>query len=49
MSVTQAVLREADAATRAEVVDTLHAASAPFIEGDTVRYTAACWLVEAEA
>lgn len=43
------VLREADAATRARVIETIRAAFDPFVAGDEVRTTAACWLVEATA
>jgi len=44
-----AVLPDADDATRAEVVRTLHEAFAPFVHGADVRLTAACWLVDARA
>lgn len=40
-------LNEADAATRAQAVAALEAAFAPFIEGEMVRVTAACWEVTA--
>jgi len=44
-----AVLRDADQATRARVTGTLRAAFAPFIQGDEVRFSAACWMVSATA
>ena len=37
-------LQEADAATRARVTDTVLPAFEPFIDGDQVRFTAACWI-----
>ena len=40
-------LQEADAATRARVTDTVLPAFEPFIDGDQVRFTAACWIVAA--
>ncbi|MDG6103590.1 class I SAM-dependent methyltransferase [Dactylosporangium aurantiacum] len=43
------VLGRADAATRARVVDTVRAAFDPYVHGDEVRFTAACWQVDAEA
>jgi SAM-dependent methyltransferase len=43
------VLHEADEATRAEVIETVLAAFAPFVRGDEVRFTAACWMVIATA
>ncbi|MDH6576005.1 class I SAM-dependent methyltransferase [Kitasatospora sp. MAP5-34] len=43
------VLREADERTRAQVVETVRAAFAPYVHGAEVRYTAACWLVTARA
>jgi hypothetical protein len=42
-------LRQADAGTRARVADAVLAAFAPFVDGDEVRYTAACWMVSATA
>ncbi|WP_186157734.1 class I SAM-dependent methyltransferase [Burkholderia gladioli] len=42
-------LREADARTRAQVIETVCAAFAPFLDGDMLRYRAACWWVEARA
>lgn len=38
-----------DAAARAAIVPQAVAAFAPFVDGDTVRYTAACWDVSATA
>ncbi|WP_427312182.1 class I SAM-dependent methyltransferase [Cupriavidus sp. H39] len=42
-------LQGADAATRERVIDTVRAAFAPYVHGDTVRYTAACWTITARA
>ncbi|HEY0624727.1 class I SAM-dependent methyltransferase [Sphingomonas sp.] len=44
-----AVLREVDDATRARIVAAVLPAFAPFVDGDTVRFTAACWMIEAKA
>jgi SAM-dependent methyltransferase len=41
------VLSTVDARTRTRVVDALREAYKPFIVGDSVRYTAACWEVGA--
>jgi SAM-dependent methyltransferase len=43
------ILPEMDAPARARIVETVRAAFAPFVAGDQVRYTAACWLVSATA
>ncbi|MBV7695439.1 class I SAM-dependent methyltransferase [Streptomyces sp. TRM70350] len=43
------VLHEVDEPTRAKVVQTLHTAFAPYVQGTEVRFTAACWLVGASA
>jgi ubiquinone/menaquinone biosynthesis C-methylase UbiE len=40
-------LQEADAATRARVTEAVLAAFEPFVHGDDVRFTAACWMVAA--
>ncbi|HEU4451804.1 MAG TPA: class I SAM-dependent methyltransferase [Longimicrobium sp.] len=42
-------LREADEPTRTRVVETVRAAFDPFVHGGDVRYTAACWMVGAQA
>ncbi len=42
-------LEQADAATRERVIATVRAAFEPFVQGDEVRFTAACWLASAEA
>lgn len=42
-------LRQVDAGTRARVVAALDAAFLPFVDGDVVRFDAACWLIEASA
>ncbi|MFF4800765.1 class I SAM-dependent methyltransferase [Streptomyces sp. NPDC001351] len=38
-----------DEQTRAQVIDTVRAAFDPFVQGTEVRFTAACWLVDARA
>ncbi|MFB7723678.1 class I SAM-dependent methyltransferase [Nocardia sp. NPDC056100] len=43
------VLPEADDSTRAEVIEVVRAAFEPFVDGDQVRYTSACWMVDAHA
>ncbi|MGW6905359.1 class I SAM-dependent methyltransferase [Streptomyces sp. NPDC054940] len=43
------VLPEADEQTRARVVETVRAAFDPFVRGAEVRFTGACWLVDARA
>lgn len=40
-----AVLQDADAHTRARVVDTVRKAFAPHVHGTEVRFTAACWMI----
>ena len=42
-------LAQADEPTRIRVLQTVRAAFAPFVHGDEVRYTAACWMVGARA
>lgn len=42
-------LQQADAAIRTQVLGVARAAFAPFVEGGTVRFTAACWMIEARA
>ncbi|MGO1001855.1 class I SAM-dependent methyltransferase [Lysobacter sp. CA196] len=42
-------LQEADASTRAQVVDPVRAAFEPYVHGDEVRYRAACWMIGARA
>lgn len=42
-------LEQADAATRDRVIETVRAAFEPFVQGDEVRFTAACWLAGAQA
>ena len=41
------VLQEADEPTRSRVIEAVRAAFQPFVHGDEVRYTAACWLIAA--
>ncbi|GGT19033.1 class I SAM-dependent methyltransferase [Streptomyces chromofuscus] len=43
------VLHEVDERTRAQVVETLHTAFAPYVRESEVGFTAACWLVRASA
>lgn len=43
------LLREVDEETRERVTDAVRAAFQPFVHGDEVRFTAACWLITAEA
>lgn len=43
------LLPEVDAQTRAQVVERLHGAFAPFVRGAEVRFAAACWWICAEA
>ncbi|NPC69560.1 class I SAM-dependent methyltransferase [Corallococcus exiguus] len=43
------VLQEVDERTRTQVIETVRAAFEPFVHGAEVRYTAACWKVEARA
>jgi SAM-dependent methyltransferase len=42
-------LDNADDVTRAQVIDTVRPAFDPFVDGDTVRFVAACWIVAATA
>jgi SAM-dependent methyltransferase len=42
-------LREMDPGTRAKVADAVRAAFAPYLAGDKVRFTAACWMIRARA
>jgi len=41
------VLRGADEATRARVIDSVRGAFAPFVQDDEVRFVAACWMIAA--
>ena len=43
------ILHEVDERTRAKVLETVRAAFDPFVHAGEVRYTAACWLVDARA
>jgi SAM-dependent methyltransferase len=43
------VLQDADAQTRAKVVEAVRAAFDPFVRGEEVHFTAACWEVRADA
>ena len=41
------ILHEADARTRKQVIETVRAAFDPYVHGEEVRFTAACWMVGA--
>ncbi|WP_129792945.1 class I SAM-dependent methyltransferase [Sphingosinicella sp. CPCC 101087] len=43
------VLQEMDQATRTSVVETARAAFDPYVDGQEVRFTAACWMASAQA
>jgi hypothetical protein len=43
------VFHEVDEPTRAHVIATVRAAFDPYVQGAEVRYTAACWMVSAQA
>ena len=43
------ILQDADAPTRTKVVDTVRAAFDIFVQGDEVRFNAACWKIDARA
>lgn len=43
------VLQEADKRARAQIIETVRAAFEPYVHGDEVRFTAACWIVGARA
>jgi SAM-dependent methyltransferase len=43
------LLRQADEQTRAQVIEHVRPAFAPFVHGDEVRFTAACWVISARA
>jgi ubiquinone/menaquinone biosynthesis C-methylase UbiE len=43
------ILHEADESTRAQVVKAVRTAFDPYVHGTDVRFTAACWLVDARA
>jgi SAM-dependent methyltransferase len=43
------IFQEADEQTRARVVETVRAAFDPYVHGAEVRFTAACWMVDARA
>lgn len=43
------ILQEADDQTRARVIETVRAAFDPYVHGAEVRFTAACWMVCAQA
>jgi SAM-dependent methyltransferase len=42
-------LHEADEATRARIIDTVRPAFDPYVHGEEVRFTAACWMIGARA
>jgi ubiquinone/menaquinone biosynthesis C-methylase UbiE len=43
------ILQEADDRTRTQVIETVRAAFHPYVHGAEVRFTAACWMVNARA
>jgi hypothetical protein len=43
------ILQETDDRTRAQVIETVRAAFDPYVHGTEVRFTAACWMVSAQA
>jgi ubiquinone/menaquinone biosynthesis C-methylase UbiE len=43
------ILQEADDRTRTQVIETVRAAFDPYVHGAEVRFTAACWMVDARA
>jgi ubiquinone/menaquinone biosynthesis C-methylase UbiE len=43
------ILQDADEATRAHITGVVRAAFDPFVQGEDVRFTAACWMVRARA
>jgi SAM-dependent methyltransferase len=43
------VLQDADESTRARVIEVVRAAFDPYVQGSEVRFTAACWQVDARA
>lgn len=42
-------LQSVDAQTRAQVIETVRAAFEPYVQGDEVRFNAACWTIAAHA
>jgi ubiquinone/menaquinone biosynthesis C-methylase UbiE len=42
-------IQEAEEPLRSQIIDTVRKAFAPFVHGDEVRYTAACWMISARA
>ena len=42
-------LQEVDERTRAQVIDVVRAAFEPYVHGDEVRFTAACWMLSARS
>ncbi|MBT2334889.1 class I SAM-dependent methyltransferase [Variovorax paradoxus] len=43
------ILQDADERTRAQVTETVRAAFEPYVHGSEVRFTAACWMIGAQA
>jgi hypothetical protein len=43
------ILQEADDRTRVQVIETVRAAFSPYVHRAEVRFTAACWMVSAQA
>ena len=42
-------LQSVDAQTRTQVIETVRAAFEPYVQGEEVRFNAACWMIEARA
>jgi hypothetical protein len=49
MGPTAIALQDADEATKQRVIERVRPAFEPYIQGDEVRYTAACWIVRGAA
>lgn len=43
------ILDEMDAGSRSRIVETVRKAFEPYVHGDEVRFTGACWMIEAKA
>jgi ubiquinone/menaquinone biosynthesis C-methylase UbiE len=43
------ILQDADRGLRERVVDAVRPAFAPYVEADAIRFTAACWMIQARA
>ncbi len=49
IAINRRILPAVDDATRARVIETVRAAFDPYVDGAEVRFTAACWMVDAKA